>query len=508
MTPNTVSAARRARAALVVAAASILFPAMAHGATRNVDKTSAACDDTAGAPFCTIQAAINAASPNDRIEIAAGSYIETLAIDRNLTLHGAGISAVERACDGQTNLLGAPAISIGVGVIALVTDVTVKGGTASLGGGVSNAGVLFLASSEVCQNSAFNLGGGIYTSGALSLTRVQVYDNQQASAGVEGGGLFVQAGGRALVRNSTFTNNRVARGGGISVAFGGTLLLSRSTLTQNFADGTLPSVVSSRGGGLNNSGIAIIDQTEIGEGNTVIDSVGLGGGIFNDGILVMARSTLRENGTDHEPSVPLATGLGGGLHNTGLATISSSTVSGNLFNPSILGFGAGISNTGTLSLSNVTITNNANSGAGIGGGAGLHLNGGSVRVRNSIIAAQAFGNNCGSSVTTDGYNIDSDGTCGLVDVAGGGTDQPNVADAGLLPLGEYGGPTRTHDLADTSPAVDGGNPAGCMADPNGVGPAEVPLTADQRGRAFVEIAGIGGDPSGCDIGAVEFQPAP
>ena len=504
---DTISCTMRVRVALLAATVSILFPATAQAATRNVDAASAACDDVAGTPFCTIQAAINAASAGDRIEIAAGSYIETLTIDRNLTLHGAGISAVEGACDGQTNLLGAPAISVQTGIIALVTDVTIKGGTGSLGGGVNNAGVLFLASSEVCQNSALNQGGGIYSTGALSLTRVQVYDNLQANVGVEGGGLFV-ASGRALVRNSTFTNNRVARGGGISVANGATLVLSRGTLKQNFADGTLASGVSSRGGGLNNSGTAIIDQTEIAE-NFVLDSAGLGGGIFNDGILLMARSILHDNGTDHEPGVPIAVGFGGGLHNSGLATISSSTVSGNLFNPLILGFGAGIYDSGSLSLSNVTITDNANGGAGVGGGAGIYLDGGgSVRVRNSIIAAQAVGDDCGSGVTTDGYNIDSDGTCGLVDVAGGGTDLPNVAVPGLLPLAGNGGPTPTHDLEDSSPAIDGGNPAGCMADPNGVGPAQVPLTADQRGRAFLERAGVGADPSSCDIGAVEFQPAP
>jgi predicted outer membrane repeat protein len=507
MTSDTTSAAMRARMLLLVAAVSILFPAMAEAATRNVDATNAACDDTAGAPFCTVQAAINAAIAGDRIEIAAGSYIETLTIDRNLTLHGAGISTVEGACNGQTNLLGAPAVTVQAGVIVLLTDVTIKGGTADLGGGVSNAGILFLASSEVCQNSAFNQGAGIYSSGALSLNRVQVYDNQQANAGAEGGGLYV-ADGRALVRNSTFTNNRVARGGGISVAAGATLVLSRSTLQQNFADGTMASAVSSRGGGIDNSGTAIIDQTEIGEGNAVIASSGFGGGIYNSGFLLMARSTLHDNATDPIAGVPVAIGFGAGLHNTGTATISSSTVSGNLFNPIILGFGAGISNTGTLSLSNVTITDNANGGAGIAGGAGVYPDGGSIRIRNSIIAAQAVGDDCSSGVTTDGYNIDSDGTCDLVSVAGGGTDQPSVADAGLLALAENGGPTPTHGLADTSPAIDGGNPAGCMADPNGVGAAQVPLRADQRGTAFVEIAGTGGDPSGCDIGAFEFQPVP
>src|SRR5687768_7629524 len=140
MAPDTISTALRVRRAVLAATVSILFPAMAQGATHDVDAASAACDDTAGAPFCTVQVAINAASAGDRIEIAAGSYIETLTIDRNLTLHGAGISAVEGACDGETNLLGAPAVSVQAGVIVLLTDVTIKGGPASLGGGVNNAG--------------------------------------------------------------------------------------------------------------------------------------------------------------------------------------------------------------------------------------------------------------------------------------------------------------------------------------------------------------------------------
>ena len=71
MAPDTISCAMRVRVALLAAMVSILFPAMAQGATRNVDAASAACNDTAGAPFCTIQAAINAATAGDRIEIAA-----------------------------------------------------------------------------------------------------------------------------------------------------------------------------------------------------------------------------------------------------------------------------------------------------------------------------------------------------------------------------------------------------------------------------------------------------
>jgi predicted outer membrane repeat protein len=232
--------------ALAVLAA-LACPAIARGATRNVDAGNAACNDTTGAPFCKIQAAIDAASAGDRIEIAAGSYIEALRIDRNLTLAGAGISTVPGACDGQTNLLGGPAISVLTGITVTLTNVTVKGGTASFGGGISNAGVLFVSDSEVCENSTFNQGGGICTTGVLGLSHVQVYRNKQASAGAEGGGLFVQSRGWAIVTNSSFDHNRTTQGGAIYVAPRGTLLIRNSTLEHNFADATVASALSGQG---------------------------------------------------------------------------------------------------------------------------------------------------------------------------------------------------------------------------------------------------------------------
>jgi hypothetical protein len=504
MVPNSISLPMRPRSLLLAAAIAIIFPALAEAATRNVDKGNAACNDATGTPFCTVQAAINAATAGDRIEIAAGTYIEALTVDRNLTLAGAGISATEGACDGQTNLTGNPAISVLAGVTATLTNVTIKDGIGTFGGGIANAGVLSVTDSEVCKNAAFTQGGGIYTSGPLNLRHVQVYDNEQANTGAEGGGLFVQTGGVAIVRNSSFTSNRVSRGGGISVAFGATLVLSRSTMKLNIADSTFASTLSSRGGGINNSGLVFIDETQIGEGNTVAAGNGLGGGIFNDGYLVVTRSLLWENAVTLQDPNAIGVGFGGGLYNTGVATITSSTVSGNLFDPRFSGFGAGIANTGTLSLSNVTVTDNADSGAATAG-AGLYSETGTATIRNSIIASQAVGEDCSSGVVTDGHNIDSDGTCGLVSVASGGTDQPNVADPGLLPLADNGGPTRTHNLTDVSPAIDGGDPAACLADLNGVNGAHFPLRADQRGNIFVEVSGAGGDPSGCDIGAVEFN---
>lgn len=86
-----------------------------------------------------------------------------------------------------------------------------------------------------------------------------------------------------------------------------------------------------------------------------------------------------------------------------------------------------------------------------------------------------------------------------------GTDQPALVTAGLLPLDDNGGPTTSHNLAADSPAIDMGNPAGCFADLTAAGAANLLLVGDQRANLFTEVLGVGEEPSGCDVGAVEFN---
>ncbi len=53
-----------------------------------VNVNDAECDDVIGTPYCSIQAAIDAADPGDTIEVSAGTYVEQLIINKDVNLVG------------------------------------------------------------------------------------------------------------------------------------------------------------------------------------------------------------------------------------------------------------------------------------------------------------------------------------------------------------------------------------------------------------------------------------
>ena len=473
-------------------------------ASWSVDGSDPACDDATGTPFCGIQAAIDAASDGDDVSIASGDYNDEIRIDRDLTLFGAGKSAVAGACDGITNLIwGGTVVTVEPGARAELSDVTIKWGVAAFGGGVNNSGELLLRDAEVCLNVTSLYGGGIYTEGAIDLLRVEVYDNSSLTTQTIGGGIYVATGGAATVKDSRVDENYANLGAGIGVAAGGTLNLNRSKLYFNRAIGA-GSGIDAWGAGLHNLGTAFIRETEL-ELNVVTDSMGRGGAIYNEGQLYVVRSAIVSNAIERDDPNVFGPALGAGIFNLGTAVLAGSTVSGNgIYNELFhFGYGAGIFNDGTLSLSSVTITNNTNAGAGWFMGAGVYSDGGTVTVGNSLIVAQANGQDCSGAITTAGHNIDSDSSCSLDVLLG---DQPGVADPGLLPLADNGGPTPTHNLEEDSVAIDAGDPSGCLADldGDGVGDAAIP---DQRGNIWVDVPNLGNNApdTTCDVGAVEFH---
>jgi hypothetical protein len=152
-----------------------------------------------------------------------------------------------------------------------------------------------------------------------------------------------------------------------------------------------------------------------------------------------------------------------------LSSLRNSTLSGN----TAVSSGGGVS-ANRVHVENVTLSGNA---APQGGGLAVYP-GGTVTLKNTILANSPQGGNCEGALTSSKYSISSDNTCVLV-----GPGDRNATDPMLMPLGAYGGPTLVHMLAPGSPAIDGvfGNDA----------PA-----SDQRGTARPQGVGF-------DVGAVE-----
>lgn len=157
-----------------------------------------------------------------------------------------------------------------------------------------------------------------------------------------------------------------------------------------------------------------------------------GGPLLNEGTALLERTTVRDNG---ETIMHMA--------GDGVLTLLNSTVSGN----QSFRIAGSVINWGTTPINIVssTIADNTDS---TGREAGINGISGSVRLMNTIVA-NPEGRNCVGQVTSLGYNLDSDGSCGLNAVG----DLPS-SDPLLGPLADHGGPTWTHALLVGSPAID------------------------------------------------------
>jgi hypothetical protein len=234
------------------------------------------------------------------------------------------------------------------------------------------------------------------------------------------------------------------------------------------------------GGGIYNCGNATLTliNTTVGD-----NSAEIGGGICNGGMLTIINSTFSGNvARKHR---------GGAIGNYGVLILTNSTISGNSSGASgqagaILNGGL-FQSSGALSLNNSTLSGNT-AGEGRGGGI-FNVKGSVVLLRNSIVANNT-GGDCQGTIKSVGYNLSSDDTCSL-DGAG---DLINT-DPNLGTLQNNGGLTDTMALLPGSPAIDAGNPNGCI-DVN-----RHLLKTDQRGMPRPDKE----DSRGCDMGAYERQ---
>lgn len=258
----------------------------------------------------------------------------------------------------------------------------------------------------------------------------------------------------------------------------GTVNLSGLTITGGnlTAGGSIPGCFTSDvcGGGIFSGGNLTLTNCVVSNNTANGSELVFGAGLFINSSLTLINSTVSGN-------TATTTGIfvtGGGIYINDTATIINSTISGNSVVGNSLSQGGGINvNFGSLNIYNSTVTNNSVPNGNVGGGGGISKSG-TVNAVNTIIS----GNTANTNPDLDG-SLSASSTNNLV----GGN-------AGLLPLGNYGGATPTHALLPTSAAVNSGS--NCVVTQTcTVGNQTVAITTDQRGR---------GRDSRVDIGAYEM----
>ena len=384
-----------------------------------------------------------------------------------------------RSATARAMLLAIPALVLG---LLLLLALPAQPAAASCGGTTN-------VSNEAELNTAITAFNGV-ASGTCVFTIALTQDialtgsttqinntTANVSLVIEGGGFAVNGPGTSgsvrpfdIAANTTVTMNRItitggnATGSGGGISNSGILTLANSTISGNNA--------ANNGGGIYNVGTLTVTDSTI-TGNQATNS---GGGVYSNALtgtpVLITGSTIYNNNAYFE--------YGGGVANVGgEMTIRNSTISRNRVSVSDpVKEGGGIYNESRLTLDSVTITDNTRNALYNANYAAAQ-----VTIQNSILANSSTGSHDCVNVTPGTVNIvnpnlvETENGCGTFTL----TDDPK-----LDPLAPNGGPTQTHALQATSPAINAGNTG---------------LGTDQRGY---------GRPAGAaaDIGAYEYEAVP
>jgi hypothetical protein len=361
-------------------------------------------------------------------------------------------------------------------------------GSGGLGGAIyNNGGHLTIESSVLTGNFSPAHGGAIFSGYSGSLLTIRNSTISGNTTNNHGGGIYSRSytgPNGTRIENSTISGNTANGVGGGVRSMRSPLQVVNSTISGNTSNGAgggvfieqAPVGVTSstisgnrtndRGGGIwgYRSSLQMVNSTI--SGNT---SNAMGGGMYlrNGNAYgvssLIDRSTISGNRTNNH---------GGGMFvisNT-LVEVRSSTISGNSAGGH--GGGAYFVSGGVLTLRNSTVAENTLTGTGVAGG--LFLASTTHSIESSIVANnKAPANPAGDDVWNASQINSIRGLYRVVPGANGfnGINQNNIiADPQLGPLANNGGPTWTHGLMSTSPAVDtGSNPTGQQFDQRGSG---------------------------------------
>ena len=412
---------------------------------------------------------------------------------------------------------GAAAVSIPIAAeIPVAHDTTLDGnGKVTLSGGGTSR-ILHIASawnvatplltvqnlsfvdgftSDVPNTTSTAKGGGAIfeDGGSLTVIHCTFSRNRCASTGqdVSGGAINGQGIGTLIIVDSQFSDNSGSNGGAVGTQAENVIIVN-STFANNSATGTDGNPGNGGDGGALSYDGENVSLTFCGDSFTGNHANAAGGAVFrvgyHDEAVNIDRCTFDGNSVDPN------SGNAAGLYLEYVTINMSGTTLSN--NTGHYGGGIWIGQSAIANLTNVTIANNTAAGGGgvwfangvtgtflnvtVAGNTGDGLFGGNtaVKLQNSIIANNLRGTldgttNCAEQHGSNGANLQFPGTGTQC------TATITVADPGLGPLDDNGGPTKTMLPGAGSPAI--GQGSNCPP-------------VDQRGNAR---------PTACTLGAVE-----
>lgn len=315
-----------------------------------------------GGDHATVQEALDNVLDGGTIEVAVGTYTESLTVPADLTviIVGQGGAMADTVLEG-VDASGLPTLVIPSTSTVTLENLRVTGGERS---GIENHGTLTLDPALVSGNEVTVVadpppgtqhgGGGILNFAGATLT-VTTGTVIEANTAAGPGGSFPNGGGIANYGTLTITGGAVQGntagnvGGGIYNNFAGTMTISgNTTISGNHA--------TTGGGGIFNSGYTREGSfqgsgTITGAGVTVTTNTtdGDGGGIYSYGQLTVTDATISNNTADDDGN---QAGNGGGIFTYGTSDPEFTAI------------------LGRLETSGVTVTGNQGQNGG-----GLYLNG-------------------------------------------------------------------------------------------------------------------------------------
>jgi fibronectin-binding autotransporter adhesin len=410
-----------------------------------------------------------------------------------------------------------------------MTDCSITGNVAGTAGGVANgietgvpdSGTMTLTGCTISDNTDYSNAGGILDCATATLEGCSISGNTCKTGNT--GGIYMNFGDTLTLTDCSIDDNS---GGGVEARYSNALTLTDCSVENNsYSSGvvtlalgqlTITGSTISANSGLFGGGVVAGGPTTI-TGSTISGNTGVryGGGVVveADSPATITGCTIRGNSTLYAESVETGGGLeiesgavatitgctiignsvgssygtGGGVGIDGLATLTDCTISGNS-----AAAGGGVFNYGTASLVACTVSGNSSpQGGGIDNYSSPYYTS-RTTLTDTIVAFNSTGSGGAASDIGGTDPGDVTGSYNLIGTGGSGGltsadhNLLNVANPGLAPLGDYGGPTETIALQPNSPAIHAGT-------------AISGLITDQRGFALDNPP---------DIGAFQSQPGP